>query len=189
VYVAFENFPVRDMHLVVHAGTDPGELARAVRAEIGALAPALPITRITTMDDLTSESLAGPRFNLALLLAFAVVALVLATVGIYGVISYSVVRRTGEIGLRMALGSDALGAFRLVVGETLAWVGVGAVLGVGGSVLVSRFVRGLVYEVSPLDPVTVAATLVIVFLTASAAAAAPARRATRVDPVRALDRG
>jgi ABC-type antimicrobial peptide transport system permease subunit len=141
------------------------------------------------MPELLSESLAQPRFNMALLLAFAVCALVLATVGIYGVISYSVVQRTSEIGIRMALGSDAATTFRLVVGETLVWVAAGGVAGVAGSVSTSGLVRGLVYEVSPLDPTSLVLTFLILIATATVAASIPARRATRVDPVTALTDG
>ena len=186
MFVAFENFPARDMHLVVHSARDENELAQVIRSEIGGLAPALPVTRLVPMEELISESLAQPRFNMVLLLSFALCALVLATVGIYGVISYSVARRTGEIGLRMALGSDARGTFRLVVGQTLSYVFVGGVLGVAGSFFAARAIRGLLYEVSPLDPLTLIGVLVVLIATAAGAAAIPARRATRIDPVTAL---
>lgn len=186
VFVAFENFPVRDMHLVVRSEGDVAELARAIRGEIAALAPALPVTRVAAMDDLVSESLAQPRFNTALLLGFALCALVLAAVGIYGVISYSVAQRTNEIGLRMALGSDARRTFRLVVGQTLAFVLVGAALGVGAALLTSRLVRGLLYEVGPLDAPTLVVVALVLVATGAAAASLPARRATRIDPLEAI---
>jgi putative ABC transport system permease protein len=186
MFVAFENFPTRDMHLVVHSTRDEAELAQAIRSEITGLAPALPVTRIATMEDLISDSLAQPRFNMALLLAFALCALVLATVGIYGVISYSVVRRTGEIGVRMALGADTRRTFRLVVGQTLGYVLLGGVLGVAGSFFAARLIRGLLYEVSPLAPLTLVGVVVVLMATAAGAAAIPARRATRIDPVTAL---
>jgi len=186
LFVAFENFPTRDMHLVVHSEGDEGELATVVRAEIAGLAPNLPITRIATMREMVSESMAQPRFNMALLLSFALCALVLATVGIYGVISYSVVQRTSEIGIRMALGADAGRTFRLVVGQTLLYVLAGGAVGVAGAVAVSRLVRGLLFEVSPLDPATLVGVLVLLLLTAAGAAGLPARRAARVDPVSAL---
>ena len=127
-----------------------------------------------------------PRFNMALLLSFALCALVLATVGIYGVTSYLVVRRTGEIGVRMALGADAGSTFRLVVRQTLAYVLLGGVLGVVGSAFAARLVRGLLYEVSPLDPLTLIGVVALLLATAAGAAAIPARRATRIDPVNAL---
>ena len=186
VFVAFENFPVRSMHLVVHGQADDGELARAIRAEVAALAPALPVTRVATMEELVSDSLAQPRFNMALLSAFALCALILAAVGIYGVVSYSVVQRTGEIGLRMALGSDAPRTFRLVVGQTLGYVLAGGVLGALGSVFTGRLVRGLLFEVSPLDPLTLVGVVILLVGAAAIAAGLPARRATRIDPVAAL---
>lgn len=186
VFVAFENFPVRDMHLVVHAPGDPSELRAAIRAEIAALAPALPVTRIATMRELVSASLAQPRFNMALLLGFAVCALVLAAVGIYGVTSYSVARRTAEIGIRMALGSGAARTFRLVVGQTLAFVLAGAVAGIAASWFARRLIEGLLYEVSPLDPATLVGVTSVLLATGAAAASAPAHRATRIDPVSAL---
>ena len=188
LYVAFENFPVRDMHLVLQGDADPGELARAVRAEISALAPALPVRRVVTMGELVSESVAQPRFNMALLLAFALCALVLAAVGIYGVISYSVVRRTGEIGIRMALGADATATFILVVRETLLYVGIGSAAGLVGALFTGRLVRGIVFEISPLDPLTVLGTVGLLLMTALVAVSLPARRATSVDPVSALGR-
>ena len=140
------------------------------------------------MEEMVSDSLAQPRFNMALLLSFALCALLLASVGIYGVISYSVVRRMGEIGIRMALGSDGPSTYRLVVGQTLIYVVVGGALGVIGAMSVSRIVEGLLFEVSPLDPATLAGVLVVLLLAATIAASLPAHRATRIDPVSALTR-
>jgi len=186
MFVAFENFPAAEMHLVVHSNTNRAELAGAIRTEIDNSWPGLFGTRLVTMEELISESLAQPRFNMALLLSFALCALVLATVGIYGVTSYLVVRRTGEIGVRMALGSDAGSTFRLVVRQTLAYVLLGGVLGVVGSAFAGRLIGGLLYEVSPLDPLTLIGVAALLMATAAGAAAIPARRATRIDPVNAL---
>ena len=186
LFVAFENFPVREMHLVVHAEGDQAQLGQDVRSEIAALAPALPVTRVATMEELVSDSLAQPRFNMALLLSFALCALTLATVGVYGVTSYSVAQRTGEIGLRMALGSDGSHTFRLVLGQTLVYVLAGGVIGVIGSIFTSRLLRGLLYEVSPLDVPTLMGVVVVLTATAVGAAGLPARRATRIDPIAAL---
>ena len=186
MFVAYENFPSADMHLVVHSPTGQADLARAIRTEIDAAWPGLFGTRLVTMEGLISESLAQPRFNMALLLSFALCALVLATVGIYGVTSYLVVRRTGEIGVRMALGSGASSTFRLVVSQTLAYVLLGGVLGVVAYAFAAGVIRGLLYEVSPLDPLTLVSVVAFLIVTAAGAAAIPARRATRVDPVTAL---
>jgi len=188
LFVAFESFPLRRMHLVAYGEGDEAELAQAIRAEIAALAPALPITRVTTMEELVSDSLAQPRFNMALLLGFALCALILAAVGIYGVIAYSVVQRTGEIGIRMALGSDGPRTFRLVVGQTFIYVLAGGAVGVAGAILASRIVRGLLFEVSPLDPLTLVGVVLVLMITALGAAALPAQRATGIDPVAALTR-
>ncbi len=188
LFVAFENFPSRDMHLVVHSERDEAELAVAIRAEIEGLWPGL-FPRLMTMEELISDSLAQPRFNMVLLLSFALVALLLATVGIYGVTSHLVVRRTGEIGVRMALGSDAQTTFRLVVGQTLGYVLLGGVVGVVGSFFAASVIRGLLYEVSPLDPITLVGVVAVLMATAAGAAAIPARRATRIDPVTALTSG
>jgi len=187
LFVAYENFPLRDMHLVVRSEGDPGELTQAIREQVASLAPNLPISRLATIEELVSQSMAQPRFNMALLLSFALCALVLAGVGTYGVVSYSVVQRTGEIGLRMALGSDARRTFGLVVRQTLGYVVAGAMLGVVSAAFVSRFVRGLLFEVSPLDVPTMAGVVALLLLTALAAAGLPALRATRVDPIRALE--
>ena len=186
LFVAFENFPAGDMHLVVHSATGKAELAAAIRAEIEGMWPGLFGTRLVTMEELISESLAQPRFTMALLLAFAICALVLAMVGIYGVTSYLVVQRTSEIGVRMALGSDARSTFGLIVRQTLAYVVLGGVLGVVGSVFAARVIRGLLYDVSPLDPLTLVSVVALLMATAAGAAAVPAYRATRIDPVAAL---
>jgi putative ABC transport system permease protein len=174
------------MHLVVHAEGDQAQLAQTIRSEIASLAPALPVTRVATMEELVSDSLAQPRFNMALLLSFALCALTLATVGVYGVTSYSVAQRTAEIGLRMALGSDRSHTFRLVLGQTLVYVLAGGVLGVIGSIFASQLLRGLLYEVSPLDVPTLVGVIVVLIATAVGAAGFPARRATRIDPIAAL---
>ena len=186
MFVAYENFPTGEMHLVVHSPTGQADLANAIRSEIDASWPGLFGTRLVSMEQLISESLAQPRFNMALLLSFALCALVLATVGIYGVTSYLVVRRTGEIGVRMALGSGAPATFRLVVRQTLSYVVLGGILGIAGSFFAARVIRGLLYEVSPLDPLTLIGVVAVLLVTAAGAAAIPARRATRIDPVTAL---
>jgi putative ABC transport system permease protein len=110
----------------------------------------------------------------------------LAAVGIYGVISYSVVQRTGEIGIRMALGSNRSTTFLLVVRQTLVYAALGGVAGLVGSYFVGRLVRGLLYEVSPLDPLAVTITALVLVVTAAVAASVPALRATAVDPASAL---
>jgi putative ABC transport system permease protein len=141
---------------------------------------------VATMEEIVAESVAARRFSLLLLSAFAGVALLLAAIGIYGVLSYTVGQRTKEIGVRMAMGAPRAHVLRLVVGEGLALVAVGLAIGVVLTFGVTSAIRGLLYQVQPHDPATLAAVgaaLVAVALTASYL---PARRAASVDPVTAL---
>jgi len=189
LFVSHMNLPLRDTHLVVRAaeGADLGTLIPRVRQTIRALDPGLPINRVAAMEELVADSLARPRFNMALLLGFASCALLLAGIGIYGVVAYSVAQRSTEIGIRMALGSDAGHTFRLVVGQTLAFVGLGAVVGIVAAVALSRLVGSLLFGVGPLDPVTLAAVVGVLGAVAGLAAAIPARWAVRISPARALE--
>jgi putative ABC transport system permease protein len=144
------------------------------------------VTDIQTMDDVIAGATAGARFTLVLLATFAVVALVLAAVGIYGVISYAVSRRTHEIGVRVALGASPSTVVRLVIAQGMRVVAVGVAVGLAGSLVASRLMTRLVYGVSVTDPLTytgVAALLAVVALVASYI---PARRATRIDPLVAM---
>jgi predicted permease len=188
LFVSHMNFPLRDTHLVVRAedGADMATLAPRVRQAIRAVDPRLPIVRIASMEELIAVSLARPRFNMALLMAFAGCALVLAGIGIYGVVAYSVAQRSTEMGIRMALGSDRWRTFRLVVGQTLAFVAAGAAVGVLGAFAVSRLVRGILFGVGPLDPVTLATVVTVLALVATVAAGLPAWRGVRTAPARAL---
>ena len=188
MFVSYQNFPLRDMHLVIRSDLDPTSLVTAAREEIKLMNPTLPVTRVATIEQLVSASLAQPRFNMALLVAFAVCALVLAAVGIYGVISYSVAQRSGEIGMRMALGADAGDTFRMVVGQALGYVVAGGVLGLAGALALSRLISGLLFGVGLLDPATLVAGFFLLALVAGAAASLPAHRATQVDPVSTLRR-
>jgi putative ABC transport system permease protein len=121
-----------------------------------------------------------------LLAAFAVSALLLAVVGIYGVVSYSVTQRTRELGVRMALGADAGATMRLVLGRSMLLVGAGVLVGLFGSIAMTRVIGGLLYQVSPLDPGVLIAVSLLIAASALAASFVPARRATRVDPLVAL---
>jgi putative ABC transport system permease protein len=168
---------------------DTGDLTvvtEAVRRAVHVLDPALPLARVATLDQLVSESLTRPRFNMALLAGFAGCALVLAAVGIYGVVSYSVVQRSREIAIRMALGADAGSTFRLVVGQTLVFVGLGGIVGLSGSLAAARALRGLLFGVSPLDPLSILGVVAGLAALGVAAATVPALRAARITPVQEL---
>jgi putative ABC transport system permease protein len=187
MFVSYQNFPLRQMHVVAHSNTtDAGPLLRAIREEVRSLDPQLPVAGTATLAELVSGSLAGARFNTILLSIFSVCALVLAAVGIYGVVSYSVAQRTSEIGMRMALGAGPRETMRLVLRQALGFVAVGSVVGIVGAALLGRWIQGMLFEVTALNPIAVAGVVAFLVATALLAAAAPARRAMRVDPVAAL---
>jgi putative ABC transport system permease protein len=148
--------------------------------------PDLPVYRVRTLEEVVAASLADQRFNATLLGLFALLALVLASVGVYGVISYSVTRRTHEMGLRMALGAERREVRRLVVIQGMRVVGLGVVLGLAGALATARFLEGLLYGVATTDPVTLVVVPAVLLLVALLATVLPAVRATRVDPVVAL---
>ncbi len=186
LYVAHSQVPLRSMHVVARTAADPLALAAAVRREVTALDAAIPVANVRTLDALVAESVSARRFYMLLLGVFAAAALVLAAIGVFGVMSYSVARRTREIGVRMALGAHAGRMLRLVLREALGLAALGVALGVAGALALTRLLSGLLYGVTATDPLTfvaVAATLSAVALLASYL---PARRATRVDPMVAL---
>jgi ABC-type antimicrobial peptide transport system permease subunit len=165
---------------------DPLELANAVRAAVQDVDRELPITRVETMDAALADSISTERLTTWLLLAFAAVALVMAAAGLYGVIAYAVAQRTQEIGVRMALGADPGAVVRLVAAEGLQLTAAGMVVGTLAAAASSRAMRGLLFDISPADPLTYAVVLVVFAATACAALIVPARRALRVDPLTAL---
>jgi putative ABC transport system permease protein len=156
------------------------------RAVLRRLDPNMPMASVATMDEIVAESVAARRFSLMVLTAFAGVALLLAAVGIYGVLSYTVGQRTREIGVRMAMGAPRSHVLRLVVGEGVLLVVAGLAVGLGGVLAATGAIRGLLYEVQPSDPATLALVGVALLLVALAASYLPARRAASVNPVAAL---
>jgi predicted permease len=174
------------MYLVVRTSVDPAGLARAVRRQVADLDPLLPVARVNTMDDLLGQSVAGPRFRTTLLGIFAAVALLLAGVGIYGILSYTVGQRTREIGIRMALGAGRRNVLALVLGQGMALAGIGVAAGLIAALALSRVLAGLLFGVSPTDPATFGVVSLVMIGAALLACYLPARRATLVDPMMAL---
>lgn len=151
-----------------------------------AVDPQLAVAQIQTMDQVISASTTPRRFNLFLLAGFASLALVLSAIGIYGVIAYSVVRRVHEIGIRMALGAQRGDVMRLVVGQGVLLLGIGVVVGILGTLALTRALASFLYGIRPTDPTTFACVVVILVGVALVASYIPARRATKVDPMIAL---
>lgn len=172
--------------LVVRTRTEPLGLAGAVRRQVLATDPNQPVFNIKTMDQIIAESVAARRFAMLLLAIFAGVALVLAAVGIYGVMAYSVEQRTHEIGIRMALGAQGRDILRLVVGQGMALTLIGVGLGLAASLALTRVMSSLLYGVSATDPSTFGVISLLLALISLLACYIPARRATRVDPMIAL---
>jgi putative ABC transport system permease protein len=159
-----------------------------VKRVLGRLDPALPIARVSRIEALLSASIAQPRFNMALLIGLALSAALLAAVGVYGVVTYSVTRRTPEIGVRMALGAGAGDAFRLVVMGAGRVVLVGVVAGLAGAAMLGKAFGSLLFGVPPLDLVTYSAAALALLGIGLVAASVPAARAARIDPAVALRR-
>jgi len=180
------TFLMQDITLVLRAGSGPLALASAARRTVQAVDPDLPVFDIATMDQLVYRSASAPRFNTALLGIFAALALVLAAVGIYGVMSYAVAQRTHEIGVRVALGAETSNILRQVVRQGMTPAVIGIAAGTAGAWAVTRFLSSLLFGVRPTDPTTFAAVPLLLAAVGVLACLLPARRATKVDPVEAL---
>jgi predicted permease len=172
--------------LTIRTAGSPESLVGAVRSEVYNLNPDVPVYDVQTMDQLVRESAAANRFQMLLFGVFAGVGLLLAAVGIYGVISYTVTQRTREIGIRMALGAERGEVLRLIVWDGMRLALAGAAIGIAGALALSRFLSGLLYGVKPTDPATFALVFVALAGVALIACYVPARRATKVDPMVAL---
>ena len=174
------------LSLAVRTKSDPHNAIASVTEAIHQIGPDIPVTDVLSMDDLIAQSMSPQRFNMLLLAAFAGLALLLAAVGIYGVLSYSVRRRVREIGIRMALGASQSDILRLVVGDGMKPILMGVALGLTAAVALSRFVASLVFGVPPTDPLTFTAVALLLVVVGIVANTLPAYRATRVEPVRTL---
>jgi len=180
------GFVLDSMSLAIHTSADPHTLATAVEREVLSLDPDQPVYRIRTMYELMSESMARRRLSMFLLAIFAGLALVLAAVGIYGVMSYAVAQRAHEVGIRMALGARATDVLRLLLGQSLWLALTGIAVGLAGSLALTRFLSTLLFHVKATDPETFVLVALLLALVALAASFVPAWRASTVDPVRAL---
>ena len=182
-----EVYPPSDSdYLVVRTKGDPMAPVAAIRRIVASTDPNIPIADVETMDDLIGETLADRREQMVLLEAFAALALVLASIGLYGVLSYAVTQRSREIGLRMALGANSSSVIGMVVHHGLALSGIGIAIGLAGSWAATRSLKSLLYGVTATDPLTFAKVAALLTLTALAAGWIPARRASRVDPIQVL---
>ena len=182
----FGVYAPRDMTLAVRTALDPASMTSAIRAQVAALNKDLAVYKVATMDELVSDSVAQPRLNLSLLVAFAALALVLAAVGVYGVMAYTVTQRRQEFGIRMALGASSSDVLKQVFleGGRLAALGLG--LGIIAALALTGLMSSLLFGIQPRDPATFVAAAAVLALVAIAACYIPARRATRVDPMVAL---
>jgi len=186
IYVPYLQQSDPSMQLAVRTASDPASLVSAVRSQVMAIDSAQPIYHLGTLEQTLSDSLAPRRFNMLLLGIFAAIALALATVGIYGVMAFSVTQRTHEIGIRMALGAERRDVLGLVVRQGLRLTLAGVVLGVAGAWALTRFLTNFLYGVRPTDPATFVLVSLALITVSILASYIPARRATRVDPMVAL---
>jgi predicted permease len=175
-----------DPTIVVRTALDSGASVAELRGVVSAIDPAIPVDRIETMQQLVLGSVAQPRFRTIVLTAFSLLALVMASIGIYGVMNYLVIQRTREFGIRLSLGATPTDVLRFVLRRAAVLIGAGTCLGLVGSVLLVRFISKLLFGTAPLDPLTFAAVPILLAAVALAASYIPARRATRIDPIVAL---
>jgi putative ABC transport system permease protein len=186
MYAVHTQTPRRSLNLVLRTSGDPMGLVSAIRSRVSEVDGELPLSNVRTMEQILSDSILRPRFNMLLITIFAVVAMTLASVGVYGVIAYSVTQRTHEIGVRIALGARPRDIFKMVVGQglKLAITGVGA--GVVAAFALTRVMVGLLYGVEATDPLTFTAISTGLTAIVILASYVPARRATKVDPINSL---
>jgi predicted permease len=175
-----------NMRVALRTKTDPASITESVREAIHSLDPDLPLAKVATLTTLVNDSMAQPRFSMLLLTSFGMLALVLASIGMYGVISYSVMQRTQEIGVRMALGAARQNVFAMVLGRGARLVSLGIGIGVVAALGVTRTMASFLFGVAPTDPLTFAGVSLLLVAVALLACYLPARRATRIDPIVAL---
>jgi putative ABC transport system permease protein len=172
--------------VLVKTSGDPSQLIPALRLALRDVDPALPAFAMTPLEDVVSGSVSRRRFTTLLIVIFAGVALLLAAVGLYGVVAYTVSQRTREIGLRMAMGAQRGQVMRMVLGGGMKLALIGVVLGIGGALSLASLLASLLFGVTPFDPASYAATAALLLTVAAVACYVPARRAMTMDPLRAL---
>jgi predicted permease len=186
MYVPHAQRPAAQMWMMVRTAGDPAAVTEGVRAAVQVVEPTLPLTQVVTQTESIAQRMAEERVFAQAGLLFGGLALLVASVGLYGLMSYSVARRTGEIGIRMALGAERTTVVRMVLGESFALVAVGVVLGLFGAVGTTRLIEARLFGVTALDGVSFAGAVMVLVAVSAVAAYWPARRASRVDPIRAL---
>jgi putative ABC transport system permease protein len=185
-YLPAAQVPLQDMSILVRTQSDPRTLVGAVRQTVWSIDPDQPITNVNTLETIVANSVAQPRLNMMLMGLFGALALILAAVGIYGLLSYAVTQRTQEMGIRMALGAGSIDVLRLVLKQGMLLALVGEGIGLAGAFALTRLIRGLLFGVTPTDIPTFVAVAVVLNIVALLACFVPARRATKVDPLVAL---
>ena len=186
VYLPLQQSPTAGMAVVARTERDPLSFGNTIQRAIWSVDPEQPIYQLSTMEQILARAVFLPRLSTTLLAVFAIAALLLAALGIYGVLSYSVTQRTREIALRMALGSSGGGTVGLVVQNSLVLIGIGAVAGLAAAVLLARSMSGILYGIGPFDAPSFSIAAVVLIFAGVAASVLPALRATRVDPMVAL---
>jgi putative ABC transport system permease protein len=182
LFAPFAQADVFGSSLTIETAGDPANLASAATRAVRSVAPEQPIEKVLTLDQIRDESVAPRRLNALLVASFGLLAVVIAAVGIAGVLAFSVSARTNEIGIRMTLGADAGKVQRMILGEGGVLLGLGLTLGVVGALLLSRLIRGLLFGVAPHDPVTLAIVALVMAGVGVTACWIPAARAARIDP-------
>jgi putative ABC transport system permease protein len=185
-YLPLAQETARSLSLVVRTAIDPTSLTSAIEGIVRDLDKDLPLFEVRTMTDVLNASIARERMSMLVFAVFAIVALTLASVGLYGVVAHGVTERTHEIGVRMALGAEARHVRGLVVRQGLSMALVGTAIGVAGALALSRWIQALLFGVTATDPATFAAVVAALLAVATIACYIPAWRATRVDPTTAL---
>jgi putative ABC transport system permease protein len=186
VYVPHRQLAIGLMTFVVRTDLDPGSLVSGVSAAVRSIDAEVPLADVKTMEGVVDSTIARPRVIATLLTAFAVIALLLAGVGVYGVMAYAVTERTHEIGVRMALGATRESVMSLVVGQAARLVLTGIAIGLAGAVALTRVLSSLLYETDARDPWTLGLTAIVLVSVALLAALVPALRGTRISPTQAL---